>query len=329
MRPGAVDAGVGMARKGASRPAADAAGQPCAPPRIAFVLLGAFYTSSSTRSLHSFAEHVVKPLGGNPGSAAFVSLYLMQRRGSRDPPGADAVAEVRASLSEFPVQLGGVSVETFDVTEQHFSQPPVHCLWGCGKRGQGARGRDREYCKFIGDRVTHWWGRMALAWDLLLAFEQAQHVTFESVLLTRPDLMHTASVFNPCSYDTSAFWYSANSPPDSIWLFNRRVAHSVMLTIRNVIDDSNSTASSSASPVCRKQKWLPSTYLYSWLPLCFWAREYAASGLRVRLFDGLHASVEVKAGSTVWDVNAGRDRRRKPVNYTMHTVRPGVHCGWF
>ncbi|KAG8470642.1 hypothetical protein KFE25_009063 [Diacronema lutheri] len=296
----------------------------CAPRRIAFVLAGAVYTVERTDTVASFAQHVVNPLGTHAQSAVFVNLVVARARGSNARADHAGLAALVASLRAFTVQLGGVSVRAEDATEGRFApEAPARCAWGCARRPTTG-GRDAQYCAFAAKLVTHWWGRMALAWDMITSWErEAGRLRFESVLLSRPDLVHTATLDRPCAYDTTRYWYSAISPPDALWYFSRPVARDAMNTIRLLVRNNTHRCSTER----------PSSYAFSWFALCHWARQRWGSGLRVRLFEGVRASVVVRQGSAaVRDVNAGRSGVRKPDGYTLST-RPsglgGMHCGWF
>lgn len=304
----------------------------CAPQPIAFILSGALYLAEP-RALHtitSFSRHVVTPLGGHAQSAAFVNLLVAHSRVSNKPtPNAASLGSVEASLRSFGVPLGGVALYTDDPTERLFPpEAPARCAWGCNRVFR-YDGRDQAYCTFAGRLVTHWWGRMALSWDMMESWESraVKGFRFSSVLLCRPDILFSAPLSRRC-YDTSQAWYSAVSPPDGLWLFKRAVARDVMNTIRLLV--AGPSARCHVKPCCGINR--TSSYAFSWLPLCHWASEHWMSGLRIRLFDGVRASVIVHQGSaTVSDINAGRDGRRKPDSHALlsrPTGKGGMHCGW-
>jgi hypothetical protein len=224
-----------------------------------------------------------------------------------------------------------------DATEALFSAADANriarCVWGCEDRRKAPVrwvGRDLAYCEFAARLVRHWWGRMALSWDMVDAWERERGSLFDAVLFSRPDLAHAAPLAEPCGLDTERFWYSTITPPDGLWLFKRSVARDVLQTARLIVGSNASECGGRPAPCCRAGR--PTSYWFSYAALCRWARVLWPSGMRVRVFDGVRASTALRQGAlAVADVNAGRDGRPKPRGFALR-ARPaptgGVHCGW-
>lgn len=303
----------------------------CAAQPIAFVLAGAYYTAEARPTIASFARNVVAPLGVHPQSAAFVNLFVRRsRKSNKGVPDAASLDGVAASLRAFTVPLRGVSLETVDPTEKLFpAEAPARCAWGCD-RVRRAGARDHAYCASAGKKMTHWWGRMALSWDSIVLWESqvASGFRFESVLLSRPDILFSELESNRPCYNTSKLWYSAVSPPDGLWFFNRAVAHDAMNTIRLLVSAGSAARCKDERSCCGVNH--TSSYAFSWLPLCHWLSEHWDSGLRLSRFDGVRASVVMRKGSmTSVDVNAVRELPEGPKIISRPTGRHGMHCGWF
>lgn len=273
--------------------------------------------------------NLVVPLGANPASAVFVDLLLAPSRNSwraarraangsisaeqRDGS-SDALAHVASgetalrqlfSTSGCPAQLVSVRLSVPSATIPQTGArsrrfwPVAQCAWGCEEREPSAGcGRPLAYCQKTIGSIQNWWGRMARVWSSVERFEAtgARGALFESVLLARPDLVYGTPLAASAvmAFDRARFWYSALVPPDGLWLFNRRVARDVLLSVDKLAAHASGGTRGGAGEASRAQRCTlsqPLPFYSSWLLMCYWADQHWDAGGRVRLFAGINASV--------------------------------------
>lgn len=321
--------------------------------RIAFIVAGASH--GSLDAMRSLAINLIRPLCANPASAIFVDVILAP---SRIPhkPGIDSTGTDDGLADMFAAsvcpQLASLRVSNTSAAlapTMNSFWPVALCAWGCKKRAGG--GRRLAYCQSRLVLIYNWWGRMARVWRQVEAWEATagRGLRFESVLLARPDIVYRTALKASAvaELDTTRFWYSALEPPDGLWFFNRQVAQDAMrtavkLSIRTTREgrggEPSSRGSSSrvsnsrgkSASKCRSPQ--PTSYLFSWFAMCYWADEHWKTGGRVRLFDGINASVLLRTRA-IENILVSTMGMPPPLGFSMsrrpRTLSKGREtCGW-
>ena len=117
--------------------------------------------------------------------------------------------------------------------------------------------------------------RSSAAWTMVRNWEREQgHARFESVFVSRPDLVFTDGFGPACAY-AGDVWYTAGiGSPDMLWLMPRRIAAAVLSTLHTF------TTCSEDSACCRLQRsggdaandLRADDWAASYWPLSYWTR---------------------------------------------------------
>ena len=123
-------------------------------------------------------------------------------------------------------------------------------------------------------RALQWWGALGAAWTMVRNWEREEgHARFESVFVSRPDLVFTDGFGPACAY-AGDVWYTAGiGSPDMLWLMPRRIAAAVLSTLHTF------TTCSEDSACCRLQRsggdgndLRADDWAASYWPLSYWTR---------------------------------------------------------
>ena len=155
-------------------------------------------------------------------------------------------------------------VEVVPLTHHAQTAPPGTCL------PNEERWSNADYQR----RALQWWGALGAAWMMVRNWEREEgHAKFESVFVSRPDLVFTDGFGPACAY-AGDVWYTAGiGSPDMLWLMPRRIAAAVLSTLHTF------TTCSEDSECCRLQRsggdgndLRADDWAASYWPLSYWTR---------------------------------------------------------
>lgn len=245
----------------------DVGGEPCLPisarscsqshgvtaRKTAFLLIGASRQLENPLVHNAYAAHVLGAFGAHSRMQLFLHLgHERPRRPGEAHPLDGAIATLQPAR-----------IEVVPLSQHAQTVPPGTCL------PNGERWSNADYQR----RALQWWGALGAAWTMVRNWEREQgHARFESVFVSRPDLVFTEGFGPACAY-AGDVWYTAGiGSPDMLWLMPRRIAAAVLSTLHTF------TTCSEDSACCRLQRsggdddLRADDWAASYWPLSYWTR---------------------------------------------------------
>ena len=241
----------------------DVGGEPCLPisaracsphgvaaRKTAILLVGASRQLVNPLVHTSYATHVLGAFGAHSRTQLFLHLgHETPRRPGVSHPLDGAIATLQPAR-----------VEVVPLTQHAQTAPPAPAF----KRGAMVE------CHLSAARAT-WWGSLGSVDDGAVGREERH--AFESVFVSRPDLVFTEGFGPACAY-AGDVWYTAGiGSPDMLWLMPRRIAAAVLSTLHTF------TTCSEDSECCRLQRsggdgndLRADDWAASYWPLSYWTR---------------------------------------------------------
>ena len=246
----------------------DVGGEPCLPTsarscrtpahgvtarKTAFLLVGASRQLDNPLVHNAYAAHVLGAFGAHSRTQLFLHLgHERPRRPGEAHPLDGAIATLQPAR-----------VEVVSLAHHAQTVPPGTCL------PNEERWSNADYQR----RALQWWGALSAAWTMVWNWEREEgHARFESVVVSRPDLVFTDGFGPACAY-AGDVWYTAGiGSPDMLWLMPRRIAAAVLNTLRTF------TTCSEGAACCRLQRsggdddLRADDWAASYWPLSYWTR---------------------------------------------------------
>eukprot|EP00966_Prymnesium_polylepis_P085717 1984484-Prymnesium_polylepis.1 len=151
-------------------------------------------------------------------------------------------------------------------------------------------------------RIAYWWGAMAIAWNMVEAWEASQRARVELVVFLRANVQFMEPLVAPKGgFDAQRIWSVAGNPPDSLWIFSRPVAKDVLTTLTGAIIRCGSTVGRREAldmDCCNASFRGGGPFKFSFFPTCFWALKHRH--VRLERLLGVNASVQTVTAGKLW-----------------------------
>ena len=275
-------------------PGLDVGGEPCLPTsarscspahgvvarKTAFLLVGAARQLEHPLVHTSYASHVLRAFGAHSRTQLFLHLgHENPRRPGEAHPLDGAIAALQPAR-----------VEVVPLAHHAQTVPPRTCL------PNEERWSDADYQR----RALQWWGALSAAWTMVRNWEREEgHARFESVFVSRPDLVFTDGFGPACAY-AGDVWYTAGiGSPDMLWLMPRRIAAAVLSTLHTFTTCSEDLSAAASSGAAATGTTCADDWAASYWPLSYWTRRLNISVSTAMLGSAkLLGSVKPRAGRT-------------------------------
>ncbi|KAJ1456951.1 hypothetical protein M885DRAFT_563563 [Pelagophyceae sp. CCMP2097] len=288
------------------------------PPRLppltsaAFVLVGAAYDLTEA-DLRLYATHVVGAFGANRHEAFAVVKGVHFDGGAYDASemmALEAALRDEVGVAEGNLRLGAGAFGAVGDGYRNASAAISACAWPPGGRlYRGAAGR-----ALLDRRIEAWWGALDVANALVAAREAVLGVSFDVIVISRPDVVFSAPMRHISTVD-ARYWYTAAAPPDAVWILGREAARAALTTWSTL-----KTCATGRNHQKCCGALAAENYYFSWFIPCHTTRQLWRTGLRVVVDGRIQGSVRLHRFLEGGGVEAVAQNLSAAAKDTAHTV---------